>query len=224
MRFSRYLILALICILPLTSWAQRNRLVKPRMTDTVRLHVYADNWFALYINGNLVAVDPIPFMPHNVVSVDVLPVYPMTIAVLAKDNADATTGMEYGNNIGDAGFILKLGDDIITNESWRARAFSHGPIGGNRTSPEVTHTPLPPQWWLANFDDSDWDYATLFTVREVGPKAVFNPTDFSGAKFIWTKSLELDNTVIFRTRIEKPDWQKRWNTTPDIDVSNTPNS
>ncbi len=80
--------------------------VKPQMADTIKANIYADNWFVMYINGKLVAVDPIDFLPHNVVSVDILPEYPMTIAVLAKDNADPKTGMEYGNSIGDGGFSL----------------------------------------------------------------------------------------------------------------------
>ena len=79
-------------------------LVKPGIADTIQLNVYADNWFMLYVNSRLVAVDSIQFTPHNVVSVDFLPEYPMTIAVLAKDNADPKTGMEYGTSIGDGGF------------------------------------------------------------------------------------------------------------------------
>lgn len=43
------------------------------MNDTVKANMYADNWFMLYINGKLVAVDSIKFIPHNVVSVDILP-------------------------------------------------------------------------------------------------------------------------------------------------------
>ena len=62
--------------------------VKPSAQDTLHGVVYADNWFMLYINGELVAVDSIKFTPHNVVSVDILPEFPMTIAVMAKDNAD----------------------------------------------------------------------------------------------------------------------------------------
>src|SRR6185369_14231196 len=69
--------------------------VKPNMNDVIKACVYADNWFAMYINGKLVAVDPIDFIPHNEVNVDVLPEYPMTIAIIAKDNADPKTGMEY---------------------------------------------------------------------------------------------------------------------------------
>ena len=35
---------------------------------------------------------------------------------MAVDNADPETGMEYANtNIGDGGFILKLGDGTVTN-------------------------------------------------------------------------------------------------------------
>ena len=70
---------------------------KPRIEDTINANVYADNSFKLYINGKLVAVDSISFVPHNVVSVDVLPAYPMTIAVMGIDNADPKTGMEYAN-------------------------------------------------------------------------------------------------------------------------------
>ena len=222
--YFRLIIFILAVIVPATTWGQRNRMVKPRMSDTERLHVYADNWFALYINGELVAVDSIKFTPHNVVSVDVLPEYPMTIAVLVKDNADAKTGLEYGTNIGDGGFILKLGETVVSNASWRARSFFHGPIAGNRNQPKVRYTPLPDNWSSVGFDDSAWDTASVFTDREVGPKDVFNPADFSGAKFIWTKDLALDNTVILRARIEKPGWGKRWKTTPDIDISNAPHS
>ena len=50
----------------------------------------------IYIKGKLTAVDAIEFLPHNVISVNILPSYPMTIAVLAKDNADPKTGFEYG--------------------------------------------------------------------------------------------------------------------------------
>jgi phosphatidylethanolamine-binding protein (PEBP) family uncharacterized protein len=98
-------------------------LIKPSIADTMKLNVYADNWFMLYVDGRLVAVDSIQFTPHNVVSVDFLPEYPMTIAVLAKDNADPKTGMEYGTSIGDGGFCLKFADGTVTNANWKAKTF-----------------------------------------------------------------------------------------------------
>ncbi|MCB1224304.1 MAG: YHYH protein [Verrucomicrobiales bacterium] len=197
-------------------------LVKPSIADTIKLNVYADNWFMLYVNGRLVAVDPIQFTPHNVVSVDFLPEYPMTIAVLAKDNADPKTGLEYGTSIGDGGFILKFGDGTVTNATWKAKNFFHGPVNGDTENPQVKHEELPANWWAVDFDDSAWQNAKEYTVEEVDPKQPYFENDFEGAKFIWTDDLALDNTILFRTKIEKPGWTPRWNTKPDLDVSGVP--
>jgi hypothetical protein len=193
--------------------------VKPAMADTVKANVYADNWFVLYVNGKLAAVDPIDFIPHNVVSVDILPEYPMTIAVLARDNADPKTGLEYGTNIGDGGFILKFGDGTVTNAKWKAKCFFTGPLDKDVKNPKVRHDPIPDDWWAVDFDDSTWDAATEYTEERVNPKEPFYKFDFKDAKFIWTADLDLDNTVVFRHRVEKPDWKPRWNTKPNLDVS-----
>lgn len=197
-------------------------LIKPGLGDTMRLNVYADNWFMLYVNGRLVAVDPIQFTPHNVVSVDFLPEYPMTIAVLAKDNADPKTGMEYGSSIGDGGFCLKFADGTITNASWKAKNFFHGPVNADTAHPKVLQESLPEKWWAADFNDSSWKNAREYTVEEVDPKEPYFANDFEGAKFIWSDDIALDNTVILRTTIEKPGWQQRWNTKPDLDVTGAP--
>ncbi len=178
---------------------------KPSLEDTIRANVYADNWFILYVNGELVAVDSIAFIPHNVISVEILPKYPMTIAVMAKDNADPKTGMEYANtNVGDAGFILKFADGTVTNGSWKARSFSRGPVGGDTKAPRVEHDPIPEKWFAIDFDDSGWGMAREWSEEDVGPKQPFYENDFKGAKFIWTDDLQLDNTVIFRYRVEAP--------------------
>lgn len=185
--------------------AQPAPLRKPTLDDTIRANVYADNWFVLYVNGELVAVDSIAFIPHNVISVDLLPKYPMTIAVMAKDNADPETGMEYANSsVGDAGFILKFADGTATNGSWKARCFSHGPIGGDTTNPRVEGKAIPANWFAVDFDDSAWKHAREFAEKDVDPKQPFYEADFKGATFIWTDDLKLDNTVIFRHRVEAP--------------------
>ena len=178
---------------------------KPQMSDTIKANLYADNWFMLYINGELVAVDSIKFIPHNVVSVDILPSYPMTIAVMAKDNADAKTGMEYANtNIGDGGFILKFGDGTVTNAKWKAKKFSWGPIDRDTKNPRVENLPIPENWFAVDFDDSQWGSAREYTEEKVGPKQPYFEHDFQGAKFIWTDDIELDNTVIFRHVVKSP--------------------
>lgn len=180
-------------------------IAKPRMEDTVRANIYADNWFKLYLNGNLVAVDSISFIPHNVVSVDLLPEYPMTIAVMAKDNADPATGLEYDDtNLGDGGFILKLGDGTVTNASWKAKSFFHGPIDRDMQNPKTRHEAIPENWFAVDLDDSAWANAVEHDEEAVGPKEPFYENDFAGAKWIWTEDLALDNTVIFRTTILSP--------------------
>ncbi|MBS0260342.1 MAG: hypothetical protein JSS02_00185 [Planctomycetes bacterium] len=205
--------MALLSVLALGYWAvgqdrkgaAKDKVRKPQMSDTIKANMYADNWFMLYINGELVAVDSIKFIPHNVVSVDILPSYPMTIAVLAKDNADPKTGMEYANtNIGDAGFVLKFGDGTVTNARWKAKRFSWGPIDHDTKNPRVENLPLPDNWYAVDFDDSAWGFAREYTEDQVGPKPPFYEHDFQGARFIWTDDIELDNTVIFRFVVKSP--------------------
>lgn len=170
----------------------------------VKLNVYADNWFKLYINGKLIAVDSIDFVPHNVISVDVIEQYPMTIAVLAKDFADPETGLEWDNSqIGDGGLILKLGDRIVSNAQWKAKKFSWGPLGGDMEDPKVVHQPLPEGWELPSFDDSSWSNAKVFSVDQVRPRTNYQDYDFAGAEFIWTDDLELDNTIVFRLTLPR---------------------
>ena len=194
-------------------------IVKPEMRDTIKGAIYADNWFALYVNGKLIAVDSIDFLPHNVVAIDLLPEYPMTIAVIAKDNADPTTGCEYGRSIGDGGFILKFADGTVTDSSWRAKSVFHGPIGRDTADPVVRSEPLPANWFAVDFDDSKWEHATEWPEDRIQPKQPFFEHDFKGAKWIWAGDLDLDNTVLFRKRIDKPGSARRWTTKPDLDTA-----
>lgn len=186
-------------------------IVKPTMADTIQGAVYADNWFAMYVNGKLVAVDPIDFLPHNVVKVDLLPEYPMTIAIIAKDNADPKTGFEYGDKIGDAGIAVKFSDGTTTNAGWKVKRIFSGP--------PVRHEPLPEGWQLPGFDDSGWPSATEYSLERVDPKQPYYDADFKGATFVWTDDLDRDNTILLRTTIRKPGWKPRWNTKPDLDTS-----
>lgn len=143
----------------------------------------------------------------------------MTIAVMAKDNADPKTGMEYANTqIGDAGFILKFGDGTVTNASWKAKKFSWGPIDRDTKNPRVENIPIPENWYAIDFDDSSWGHAKEYAEEQVGPKQPFFEHDFKGAKFIWTDDIELDNTVLFRHVVKSsPDGK------PRVDYSNLSN-
>ena len=199
-------------------------ITKAGVGNMVKLNAYVDNWCMIYINGKLAAVDAIEFLPHNVVSVNILPAYPMTIAVLAKDNADPKTGLEYGTQIGDAGFILKLADGTVTSAAWKVKTFFKGPLNRNITNPQVEYTPIPANWFASDFDDSSWANATEYTAARVGPDGDYASYDFTGAKFIWSDDLDLDNTVIFRYTAAKPaSFTKTWNADGDITIANIVN-
>jgi hypothetical protein len=135
----------------------------------------------------------------------------MTIAVMAKDNADPKTGMEYANtNIGDAGFILKFGDGTVTSAQWKAKVISHGPVNGDTKNPRVENIDLPENWFAVDFDDSSWAKAKEYTEEEVDPKQPYFDNDFKGAKFIWSDNIKLDNTVLFRHVVKSaPDGVER---------------
>ena len=158
--------------------------VKPTINDTIRLTAYADNWFAIFINGKLVAADAIDFLPHNQIAVRILPEYPLTIAVLAKDNAEPATGLEYGNRIGDAGFILRLGAGTVTSSRWKAKAFHRGPLNRDTVNPRVERIPLPAGWHEPGFDDSAWANAREYLAEQVRPDGDYVAEDFTGARFI----------------------------------------
>ncbi|WP_068545680.1 hypothetical protein [Thalassotalea crassostreae] len=213
MKILQFLLFVFVASFGVLAGAEQIR--KPRITDTIKANIYADNSFKLYINGTLIAVDSIAFMPHNVISVDILPSYPMTIAVMAMDNADPVTGLEYGNtSIGDGGFILKLGDGTVTNSRWKVKKISWGPIDRDIKKPRTKHMTVPEKWFTSNFDDRGWVQATEFTQQHVRPKAPFFDYDFKGASFIWSDDLELDNIVLFRRKITKaPDGLDRPNFT-----------
>lgn len=208
-----------MALVALAAEQARPRVVKPTMADTIRGSVYADNWFMLYVNGRLVAVDSIDFLPHNVVSLDLLPEYPMTIAVMAKDNADPKTGLEFGDHIGDGGFILKFADGTVTDARWKAKAVFSGPVNRDTAQPQVRREPVPENWFAVDFDDRAWAQAKEYSEERVKPKEPFYAADFKGAKFIWSDDLDLDNTVLFRVHIDKPGWKPRWTTKPDLDVA-----
>ena len=194
---------------------------KPSIDDTLNANMYADNWFKMYINGELICIDSIRFIPHNVISVNILPTYPMTIAVMAKDNADAKTGMEFNNtNVGDGGFILKFSDGTVTSSKWKVKKVSWGPLNRDTDNPRTVHIEIPKNWYAVDFDDSNWPNAKEFSEETVRPKGPFYENDFKGAKFIWSDDLELDNTILFRYTVKAPPDGREVKQFPGLDNPN----
>lgn len=101
-------------------------------------YIFADNYFELYINGKLIAIDPVPFTPFNANVVRFTADRPMTIAVMMVD-WEENLGLGSENNRGkafhpgDGGLVAHVQDAdgktvAITDGNWRAQTFYTAPL------------------------------------------------------------------------------------------------
>jgi hypothetical protein len=188
--------------------------------------IYGDNYFELYVNGKLVGVDAVPFTPFNSAFVKFKAKRPIKYAIKLVDweeNLGLGTELNGGdaNHSGDGGFIAKFSDGTVTNSSWKAQTFYIAPLasvdcvtetGTSRNSSGcptsssaglksyALHWVTPTNWFATDFDFATWPAANLFTESAVGPKNAFTnfSPQFSGASFIWSSNLILDNLVLLR--------------------------
>lgn len=101
-------------------------------------YIFADNYFELYVNGKLIAVDPVPFTPFNSNVVRFKAQRPVTLAVMAVDweeNVGLGSEKNRGSAFhpGDGGFVAHIqnaaGETIaLTDNSWKAQTFYTAPI------------------------------------------------------------------------------------------------
>ena len=94
--------------------------------DTITGFIFADNYFELYINGQLLAVDPVPYTPFNSNVIKFISKRPYTIAVRLIDweeNLGLGSEMMRSKKFhpGDGGFIASFSDGTITGSHWKAR-------------------------------------------------------------------------------------------------------
>lgn len=163
--------------------------------EEVTGYIFADNYFDLYINGQLVAVDTVPFTPFNSSIVKFKVNKPYTIAVKVIDweeNLGLGTEDNRGKAFhpGDGGFIASFSDGTVTNSDWQAQTFYTSPIydltclsevGGKRLSETCTtegtdngenayaaHWATPDNWMNRAFDSSLWPQATQYSEDEIG--------------------------------------------------------
>ncbi len=107
-------------------------------TEEFVAYIFADNYFELYVNGSLLAVDPVPFTPFNANVVKFTAERPVTLAVMGVDwEENLALGSEAGRGSGyypgDAGIVMHLQDATgqtvaITDETWRAQTFYVSPL------------------------------------------------------------------------------------------------
>ena len=184
--------------------------------------VWADNWFALYINGELVGEDSVPITTErsfNAETISFEAAYPLTIAIEVKDFKETDSGLEYigeGNQqMGDGGLIAQITDDAtgeivaVTSSDWSALVVHRAPLNTDcekDVDPDATCefeiTETPAGWAEAAYDDGGWERATEWTEANVSPKDGYDEIAWdSTAQLIWGSDLEVDNTVLLRLTV-----------------------
>ena len=195
--------------------------------DEITGYVFGDNYYELYVNGTIVARDPVGFVPFNSGVVRFRAKRPLTFAVKLVDwGTHLGVGMEYARwNVGDGGFIARFSDGTETGASWKCRAFYISPLedGGcvqpgpdSSACPErppcverdpascrALHYSVPDDWTAPRFDDSEWHSASTYPASAVTNQRAYRDyaQKFGNAEFIWSHNLDQDNLVLCRATV-----------------------
>jgi phosphatidylethanolamine-binding protein (PEBP) family uncharacterized protein len=190
-----------------------------------RAEVWADNWFALYVNGKKVGEDSTPFATEksfNSEAISFKASYPLTIGLVARDYVENGSGLEYigkaNQQIGDGGIIAQIRDlntgQVVgsTNRNWKVFVTNRAPLNEECVKSlnplqecKSSSTKAPTSWYSTTFKDSSWKSATEFTPAAVGVKdGYFNFSWAQGSSLVWSQDLRLDNTILLRTKILEP--------------------
>jgi hypothetical protein len=198
---------------------------KPTSTGTpvtFKAEVWADNWFAMSVNGVQVGEDSVPITTEksfNAETFTFTAAYPLTIAIEAKDFKQNDSGLEYigkpNQQMGDGGLIAQITDMAtgkivaVTNANWQTLVIHRAPLNQScvkDANPEKTCTfssvAAPSQWTTSAFDDTSWKPATIWQAADVAPKDGYNTITWNpAAKFVWGSDLFIDNTILLRLQI-----------------------
>ena len=189
---------------------------------TVTAEVWADNWFALYVNGALVIEDSVPITTERSFNSETGTFQvslPAQVAIIAKDYRQNDTGLEYigtqRQQMGDGGFIAQFRDAAtgrvlgVTDSSTVCTVIHRAPLDvscARERNPQAgsgacafQSAPEPANWTQAGFNDSAWPAAIEYSEHAVGPKDGYDRIRWDrSASLIWTSSLEQDNTILCR--------------------------
>lgn len=210
------LILFVLCLLFATQTSTANAAGK---SIAFTAEIWADNWFALYINGKLVGQDSVPITTErsfNSERITFKATYPLTIGLVGKDFKENDSGLEYiGSNrqqIGDGGVVLQIKESTsgkviaTTSKKWRVLAIQQAPLNSECVT---SNDPLrdcksiekafPSNWSKSSYSDTKWRYAREYSESDVGVKDGYGEIQWDQkAKLIWGEDLKVDNTLLFR--------------------------
>ena len=189
-----------------------------------RAEVWADNWFALYANGELVGEDSVSITTERSFNSETIvfeATYPLTIAIEAKDFIETDSGLEYigeaNQQMGDGGIIAQITDEAtgevvtVTNSTWTTLVIHQAPLNADcEDDPDPDATcefvilDAPSGWANSDFDDGAWTAATEWSAAAVSPKGGYGDIAWDpSAQFVWGADLRVDNTVLLRLTVSE---------------------
>ena len=192
--------------------------------STFSVDVWADNWMAVYVDGELIGEDPVPITTERSFNAETFTfeaTYPFTVAIEAKDFKETDSGIEYigepNQQMGDGGLIAQVTDtstgEVVatTGSGWSVLVVQRAPLNtdcADDPDPDATceyeSTDPPSGWAGTDFDDSGWAAATEWTTQAVSPKGGYEEIRWDGtARLIWGSDLEVDNTVLMRFSVAR---------------------
>ncbi len=202
--------------------ADTTQIADPEGAAIYSIEVWADNWSAVYVDGELIGEDSVPITTERSFNSEVFTFEasaPFTLAIEAKDFKETDSGIEYiglnNQQMGDGGIIAQITDlttgeiVAVTDSTWTALVVHQAPLNTEcekDLDPDATCEFLiietPADWASVTFDDSGWSAATEWSEADVDPKDGYDEIVWdSRAQLIWGTDLEVDNTVLLRTTV-----------------------
>ena len=187
-----------------------------------QIDVWADNWSAVYIDGEMVGEDSVPITTERSFNAETYTFdaqLPFTVSIEAKDFKETDSGIEYigepNQQMGDGGIIAQITDlstaevVAVTDADWQSLVVQQAPLNtecADDPDPDETcesaSVEVPADWTSPDFDDRAWVSATVWSAGEVGPKEGYEEITWdTSAQLIWGTDLEVDNTILLRTTV-----------------------
>ena len=192
------------------------------VSSSYQVEVWADNWMAVYVDGELIGEDSVPITTERSFNSETFTFeasLPFTVAIEAKDFKETDSGIEYigldNQQMGDGGIIAQVTDlstgEVVaaTDATWSALVVHRAPLNTEcekDADPDATCEfeiiETPADWADADFDDSAWSNATEWSANEVGTKDGYDDIEWDvSAQLIWGGDLEVDNTILLRATV-----------------------
>jgi hypothetical protein len=191
------------------------------VAETIKVDVWADNWFSFYSGETAIAEDSISITTErsfNAESFSFEASRPFVLNFVVKEFKENDSGLEYigsgRQQMGDGGFIAQFKDSsnnliAATDNGWRCMVTHDGPADKSCASEKnpvagsgkcaFTTTAEPEGWMKAGFDDSAWAQANEYSQADVRPKDGYDRISWdTRAKLIWGPDLETNNTLLCR--------------------------